>query len=341
MRLPASLLPALLLALPAGAAVVRAPSGASAEIAPVAVLAHLLATTLPALPPLVSAAPTPTPALLDASRAEALLERARALPPLVTDAPSPDPLQVIETVNSTLRDFSPAQIRDMPAEKLQALASVILDGAAGHHPKADLTAVSTLTEASLAKVERLRGKVTETLHNPGHNESHEDLITVRGVPENVNRYDERGVVFRHYTSKKHLWSILREKSLWNGLTSYVQVAPGVFKKVFPDLAGVFLTLPGVAGESVGVPARKGYDHYVDLRVPAGLPILEIEKGAIYLIPMPGRTRGWIADLYRRWVAGKGKDSLYKNAVDDVEASGGPGPELSVPIEIVGHGRIGP
>lgn len=344
MSRPASLFIALLLALPASAGVVRVPVGAAASAAPVAALGGLLTATFPSMSPLVLAAPTPAPAMLDMSKVAALMQRAQAMPAPVAPVPAPaataaQPLQVLEAVNSTLRDLTPKQISEMPGDKLSALASVILDGAAGREAKADLTAASVLSEANLAKVEGLRGSVSETLHNPGHNETHEDMITSRGVPDTVRRYDAEGVVFRHYTTPEGLAAILEEKSLRNGFMPYVQLAKAVYRKTFRDLTGVFLTLPKVEGDRVGVPA-KDFTHYVDLRVPRGLPVLEIEKGAIYLVPMPARTRGWVADLYRRWATGGGMNPTYKTSVEDVEKDGGVGPALSMPIEIVGHGRVG-
>lgn len=331
---------ALLIALPARAGVVRVPAAAAAA-GPVAALGSLLTATLPSVPSLVSAAPLPSPSMLDVSKAQALIARAQALP-----APAPaavpaaaQPLQILEAVNSTLRDLTPDQIRDMPEAELQALASVIMDGASGREARADLTAVRALSKANLARVERLRGTVTETLHNPGHNESHGDMITSKGVPDTVRRYDADGVVFRHYTTKEGLDAILEEKSLRNGFMSYVELARALYTKTYRDLTGVFLTLPKVSGDHVGVPA-KDFNHYVDLRVPAGLPVLEIEKGAIFLVPMPARTRGWVADLYRKWVKGEGVNPTYQRSVSEVEKEGGPGPSLSMPIEIVGHGRVG-
>lgn len=337
-----SLFIALSLALPAHAGVVRVPAGAVAAASPAAALGSLLTATLPSMPSLLQAAPLPAPALLDQSKVHALILRAQAQP--VVAAPLPavsaaQPLQVLEAVNSTLRDFSPEQIRDMPDDQLQALASVIMDGAAGRETKADLTAVSALSEANLARVESLRGTVTETLHNPGHNESHGDMITSRGVPETVKRYDAEGTVFRHYTTREGLAGILKDKSLRNGFMPYVELARSLYTKTYRDLTGVFLTLPKVSGDHVGVPA-KDFDHYVDLRVPKGLPVLEIEKGAIFLVPMPARTRGWVADLYRKWVKGEGLNPTYKGSIEEVEKDGGVGPSLSMPVEVVGHGRVG-
>jgi hypothetical protein len=281
--------------------------------------------------------------MLDVSKAQALLARAQALPaPVLAAAPVPaaaQPLRVLEAVNAALKDFTPEQIRDMPADTLSSLASVIMDGAEGKEARADLAAVTALSEANLAKVERLRGPVTETLHNPGHPESHGDMITSRGVPETVRRFDAGGTVFRHYTTKEGLDAILAEKSLRNGFMSYVELARALYTKTYRDLTGIFLTLPKVEGDRVGVPAKE-FQHYVDLRVPRGMPVLEIEKGAIFLVPMPARTRGWVADLYRKWVRGEGVNPTYQRTVSEIESEGGLGPSLSMPIEIVGHGRVG-
>ena len=342
MRRPAFFLLALLLAPPAWGGGARG-RGAAAAAGPAGALGSLLAATYPAMPSLALAAPLPTPSMLDTSKVQALMARAQALPAApVPAAPAPvaaQPLAVLEAVNSTLRDLTPDQIRDMPEDKLQALASVIMDGAAGREAKADLTAVSALSEANLARVESLRGPVVETLHNPGHNESHGDMITAKGVPDKVKRFDSEGVVFRHYTTKEGLDAILEEKSLRNGFLSYVELARALYTKTYRDLTGVFLTLPKVSGDQVGVPAKE-FAYFVDLRVPRGLPVLEIEKGAIFLVPMPARTRGWVADLYRKWVKGEEVNPTYRRSVEDVEKEGGLGPSLSMPIEVVGHGRAG-
>lgn len=338
MRTPALFLLTLALALPVRAGVVRAPAGPAAA-SPVAALGSMLSAAMPLIPPLAASAPAPAPAMLDLSRAQALIARAQALPVAASAAPAPaaEPLRVLEAVNSTLKDLTPKQIADMPEGRLRALASVIMDGAQGREGRPDLEAVAALSEASLAKAEGLRGRVTETLINPGHPESHGDMITARGVPEAVRRFDAEGVVFRHYTTKEGLAAILAAKSLINGFLPYVQLARAVYRKTFPDLTGVFLTLPAVEGDRVGVPAKE-FTHYVDLKVPRGLPVLEVEKGSIFLVPLPARTRGWVADLYRRWASGGAVDPTYKRSVEEVERDGGVGPSLSMPIDIVGHGR---
>lgn len=341
MRRLAPLLLALLLSAPLRAGVVRAPAAAAAS--PAAALGSMLSAALPSIQPLTASAPVPAPAMLDLTKAQAVLARVQALPAVAAvpaaAAPAAEPLRVLEAVNSTLRDLTPKQIAELPADKLQALASVIMDGAAGRDGRPDLDAVGVLSEASLARMEGMRGKVTETLHNRGHNESHGDMITARGVPETVKRIDAKGTVFRHYTTREGLEAILAEKSLKNGFLPYVQLAQAVYRKTFRDLTGVFLTLPAVEGDRVGVPAKE-FTHYVDLRVPKGLPVLEVEKGAIFLVPLPARTRDWVAGLYRRWMTGGGMDPTYKGSVEDVDRDGGVGPSLSMPIEIVGHGRAG-
>lgn len=341
MRRPALFLLALALALPASAGVVRVPAAAAGAAGPVAALGSLLASSMPSLAPLALSAPAP--ASLDLRKAAALIARAQALPVAASPAAAPAsaaaPLRVLEAVNSTLRDLTPKQIAEMPADQLGALASVIMDGAEGREPRADLAAASVLSEANLARVEGLRGTFAETLHNPGHTESHGDMITARGVPPAVRRFDAEGTTFRHYTTKEGLDAILKGSSLINGFMPYVELAQALYRKTYRDLTGVFLTLPAVDGGRVGVPAKE-FTHYVDVRVPKGLPVLEVEKGAIYLIPLPARTRGWMADLYRRWAAGGGVNPTYKSSVEDVEKDGGVGPSLAVPVEIVGHGLAG-
>lgn len=347
---------ALLLSLagPCLGAVARVPVRALPQ-APLVTLGGLLTLSLPGLatvdplaltPTLVPslslpALPSPVPVLADARKAAALLERAAALPAAEeagAGQAQAEPLKVLEAVNATLKDFTAEDIRSMPEERLQALAGMILDGAAGRAPRADLAAVTAIAEANLSRVTRLKkSPLKETLLNPGHPEIHGDIITVSGVPEVVRPIEAGERVFRHYTTKEGLDAILAEKTLWNGFLSYVQLARSLFRKSFKDLTGVFLTVPGVDGQSVGVPAKE-FPYWVDLKVPGGLPVLEVEKEAIYLIPMPGRTRSWVADMYRRWVSGAEVEPHYRKMVEELDREGGLGPDLSVPITIVGHGK---
>lgn len=104
-----------------------------------------------------------------------------------------------------------------------------------------------------------------------------------------------------------------------------------------DATGVFLTRPGIGGSEVGVPARE-YPVYVDLLLPPGLPILELEGGKILMIPLAARTRGWVADLYRRWATRGESPGIYRAGVEELDRSGGLGPELAVPVTPLRSGR---
>ncbi|MBI5241820.1 MAG: hypothetical protein HY926_15210 [Elusimicrobia bacterium] len=285
---------------------------------------------------------SPNHALHNPSRAVALAERGIALqPPSAAATPTDQILAVkaLESVNSVLKDFSPEELRSMPAEKLSRLAGLVLDQASGSQQAGDPEAVAALAEANLARIEKLRAvPVREKLINPGHPDSHADMIDAAGVPESVKAVPHEGIVFRHYTTAEGLKSILEGGGLWNGFMPYVEMAQGVYKKTFKDLTGVFLTVPGVPGDHVGVPARE-FTHYVDVLVPKSFPVLDVEKGRIFLIPLPGRTRGWVADIYRRWVGG-GDAGMYAQSAKQLDASGGPGPELVVPLSVVDYGQVG-
>jgi hypothetical protein len=285
---------------------------------------------------------SPGHALHDPSRAAVLVERGAALTAPPEAAAPGDPVAAVKTleaVNSVLKDFSPDDLRAMPAEKLSGLAGLVLDQASGRRQAGDLDAVAVLAEARLAEVERLRAApAREKLINPGHPDSHGDMIEAAGVPATVRSVPHEGMVFRHYTTAEGLKSIMESGGLWNGFMPYVELAKGVYKKTFKDLTGVFLTRPGVPGDQVGVPARE-FTHYVDVTVPEGLPLLEVEKDGIFLIPLPGRTRSWFADIYRRW-AGGGDAGMYAQSAKQLDASGGPGPELVVPLDVVDYGEVG-
>ncbi|MFA6003623.1 MAG: hypothetical protein WC881_06105 [Elusimicrobiota bacterium] len=282
----------------------------------------------------------------DPARAASLIERARSLiPAFAPDPVWPQPadparsaVRSLEAVNAALKDFSPEQIRDMPQEDLSRLAGMVLDQAAGERGVVDVDAAALLAQAGLRKVAALRGRpLSERVLNPGHNDTHEEMVDVYGVPEAVRQVSSEGRIFRHYTTAEGMKSILQEGGLWNGFLPYIELARGVSHKSFKDLEGVFLTLPGMGGDRVGVPSRT-FDHYVDIRISSKLPVLEVEPGRIFLIPMPARARSWFLDIYRRWVLG-GDPKHYEKSLQEFDSRGGPGPELTVPVEIVAHGRI--
>lgn len=337
------LLSALLLCTAAPGQTAAITSRAAAQ-GPLVRLGALLGPALGRLPelapPALSAASLiPAPAALQPALAEALILRAEvpAAEASAVAPPAESARQTLETVNSVLKDFSPQDLKDMPVEKLQALASVVMDRLDGRLSGADsLPGVAVLSQARARKIMERRGKTTENLYNPGHPENHADLIDVRGTPERVRPVSDRRV-YRHYTTVEGQAAILASGSLWNGYLPYVELAPGVFRKTFADITGVFLTLPKVAGDSVGVPS-KDFKAWVDIEVPEALPVLEVERGTIFLIPLPGRTRDWVVKLYRDWLSGKALPAHEQDTAFKVAAEG-PGPELRVPVRVVGHGLL--
>jgi hypothetical protein len=213
-----------------------------------------------------------------------------------------------------------------------------------------------LAAARADKLLALRGQTKETVMNPGHNDNHPDEISVEGAPEEIRLIRpteepprkstswrkpvavDKDTVFRHYTTKDGYENILETQSLWNGFVPYVQLSPGLFKKTFRAVSGLFFTLPKVSGDTVGVPSRE-FTHYVDVTIPAKMTLLEVEAGAIYLIPLPGRARRWVRDYYTKWARGEGAENTYAKMIADLDKEGGPGPDLRVPVKIVGHGTV--
>lgn len=338
------------LCVPAAATVARAP--APSVLPPLAVLAPALTAALaapaarPSLPtPAVSAA-LPRPASLDTARAAVLLDRARATataaPAVAAKAAASDaqaaPAKVLEAVNSVLKEVSPERLAAMSDAELHSVGGLILDALSGTAARPDTEAVRTLSWVSAARLRApARSGLSErSLFKPG-DERHEEQIEVRGVPPSARWTTTDGSeVFRHYTTDEGARAIAAGAGLWNGFVSYVQRSPGLWRKTFRDLNGVFLTKPGVAGDQVGVPARE-FPRYVDVRVPAGLPLVELEPGRIFLIPLPARTRGWMADIYRRWAGGAQVDRHYEKTAREMDQEGGPGPDLAVPASVVGSG----
>lgn len=344
----------LALAVPASAANVRAP----VPVAPLARLAPVLSAALaaPALAkPSLPGAAAPAvalPASLSPALAQVLVARAAALPAaraaaLAPAAPAAQaepaqaaqaPAKALEAVNAVLKGVTPERLGEMSDDQLNAVGGLILDAMTGAAPRADAAAVAALSEAAAARLRPLAGRpaLERSVYKPA-NDRHEEEIEVKGLPEGARIARTDGSeVFRHYTTEEGLRSVLAGGGLWNGFVAYVQRSSGLWRKTFRGLDGVFLTKPGVSGDVVGVPARE-FPRYVDVRLPAGLPLVELEAGRIFLVPLPARTRGWIADLYRRWASGGEVSPTYAKAVADLDAEGGPGPDLSLPVDVVASG----
>lgn len=317
-----------------------APVSPVAPAFPLAALAPVLSQAL-AAPLALPAGMSRAPGSLDPAKARVLLERAGPLaaPAAGALAAAATPAKTLEAVNSVLWDVNPERLAAMSSEELNAVSSLLFDAIDGRAPRADPVAVGVLAKASAERLAPLVGKpaVETSIFKPG-DERHEEKIDVRGLPQGARWItSDASMVFRHYTTEEDAPAIVKAKTLLNGFVSYVQRSGGLWHKSFVDATGLFLTKPGVSGDQVGVPAKE-YARYVDLLLPAGLPILELEPGRIFLLPLPPRTRGWIADLYRKWASGGGVSRMYRDAVESLDRAGGPGPELAVPIEIVAEGR---
>ncbi|TBR21944.1 hypothetical protein EPO15_08995 [bacterium] len=334
----------LALAVPATAANVRAPVPVAplARLAPV-LTAALAAPTLarPTLPGAQAPAPV-LPASLSPALAQVLVARAAALPAVaVAAAPAQAaeaPAKALEAVNAVLKGVTPESLGAMSDDQLNAVGGLILDAMQGVKPRADAAAVAALSEAAAGRLKPLVGRpqLERSVYKPA-NDRHEEEIEVRGLPPGARLGRTDGSeVFRHYTTAEGRDSVLAGGGLWNGFVSYIQRSSGLWRKTFRGLDGVFLTKPGVSGDVVGVPARE-FPRYVDVRLPAGLPLVELEAGRIFLVPLPARTRGWIADLYRRWASGGEVSPTYAKAVAELDAEGGPGPELALPVTVVASG----
>ncbi|MDD5657500.1 MAG: hypothetical protein PHF00_09640 [Elusimicrobia bacterium] len=281
------------------------------------------------------------PASLDARRAAVLVELARRAEPVAAQG-GPKAYEVLEAVNAVFKDIPPQALADFPEERLNALSSMVFDVLAGRPSSAKSAAV--LSDLSLARIESLRGKpLRQEDHNPHRNPDGEALLTTWGVPDYVRRVEAEGSVFRHYTNEGGLRGILDADGLRNGVIPYFEVMEGevrtAMRRSFKDLAGIFLTKPDVDGDRVGRPKKELYAYYVDLLLPARLPLLEIERGAIFLVPFPLRTQPWILNLYRRWASGQTVDKGYFEGIRRVEESGGPGPDVTVPMRIIRHGEV--
>ncbi len=344
------------------ALVSRAPAHASAAAAaaakgvrPSAALAHVGVLIGTALPGVSLAALNPIGSLpqgLQPAKAAVLLERASALEPKTLKAFSAPAGEagvqtadegdrardVLVAVNSVLRDIPVAELESMPADKLHGLAGLIMDQMSSEKSKAQpVETVAQISEASLSRFAPTIGEPAEELSRGQLSRSPERRI-MRGVPAETRVLRPvPGVVYRHYTTREGQKKILEGGGLRNGFMSYLQTSGRQWYKVFKDLTGVFLTTPNKRGSEVGVSDSKNA-YYVDIRLPKDLPLLEIEPGNIFLVPLPARTRRRVREKYLEWLkTGKG-DPMYRKMVEKLDKEGGLGPELNIPVEIVRHGR---
>ncbi len=317
---------------------------AAVRPAPLAQLGGLLQAVLPQLPSLEGVRPAfLRSAAMSPGRAETLVLRMKqeGSSPAAREAADQgkgSAVELMSAVNSVLRDFTPGELQKMSMEDLHSLTAVILDQVGRYRGRLVDDGVALLSAKKTELLLAQRGKpAKEVLHNPGHGELHASIISTDEVPGGVRLLGPRpGMVFRYYTTKKDMRAILKTSRLWNGHMPYDQLIQSVEVKDFMQLMGVFLTLPSVRGDRVGRRAAV-HDGYVDLLVPRKFPILEVEAGAVYLIAMAPRMRDWLRDMYQRWARGERLSSMDAQEMLRMAKEGGPGPDLSVPIRIVGHG----
>lgn len=131
-------------------------------------------------------------------------------------------------------------------------------------------------------------------------------------------------VLRHYTYANPFRAILETSTLLAGASTLVRISnirPLVQEK-FPDLLGVFFTLPdnNKSGYDVGI---GGAGYHVDLRLPEGTPMLRIR---------PDRRGGEIMALI-----GPPGTSIG-DMVDQPENASSPYAQLAVPIYVVDTSR---
>lgn len=211
-----------------------------------------------------------------------------------------------------------------------------------------LGAEASISEARSRAAELLKKRgepLEEELTNPlpvNVERRHPEQWSVWGVPDRVKLFKSNGVVFRHFVPDKPTQDAIKKTGLLlSGYLPYVEVAPGVYKKTYFDLSGVFLTLDGVAPDHVGVKAQgQTQFYYLDLTVPDSVPVLEIEKGRIYLIPLRENFREWVREDYLKYKAGQKVASPdLLRTFRRIDRQGGLPTTLgAVPIKIISAGK---
>lgn len=312
------------------------------------------------------------PPVLSPTKANILYERARTLAPKLPApeiAPIPsrfpgvlpktDPPalpELLYAVNSVLKDISPERLSSMPVEELHGLASAILTQIPQAQREGETRdSAGGIATVSRARAERILYQRSWLLRKEPLGD---DKISVQGVPKHVkllrpadhdsakkdHPLSDPKAVFRHYAKNDWDAMIIAESGL-------LEASPLPYMKIkgfshsekayiYGPLTGVFLTLPDIPPEAVGVPGRQAY---VDLRLPRGLPLLEIEPKRIYLAPLPAPLDRTAWYQYQEGLK-KGDLSRLRLLADEermrlLNPDGVPGPFLSVPIEVVGGGRL--
>lgn len=285
------------------------------------------------------ASAAPYPAAWNPARAAVLLERAKAegAMPAAPEAAEAKPL--LEKINAVLTDFTPQELAEMPAEELNGLIGVVMDqgGSFDALTERALPGAAALSRKRAALIKARLGAQPE-MDQPYPNvlDGHEVPRYTRDAPAAARFLEAPYPVLRHYLSEDRLAKVAAQGVLGNAVLPYVQRTHGVWHDYYETLTGLFLTLPGVRADSVGV--REHNASFVDVALSAAFPLLEIEPGRIYLVPMPGMPEKWVRDLYFKWIAGDRGALSYHGQLPRLEENGGPGPHLHVPVTVVGSSR---
>ncbi len=187
-------------------------------------------------------------------------------------------------------------------------------------------------------------EVLENLRARGLDTPHAEQWTMWGVPFNVTQIEHGDMIFRHYTTVEGLEAILASGGLQTGYVGYIEASPNLYHKEYPDLSGVYLTLPQVNRRAVGVDEKGAGTRfaYMDIRINKEIPVLRITKD-IFLIGLRPRTRSWMANYFYQSEAGllhPNSALTYSRAIDELSSQGGPNTTpASVPFTIVGHGLV--
>lgn len=167
------------------------------------------------------------------------------------------------------------------------------------------TTSARLIHDSLIKLLSKKGKLEEIKpkYQGGFNDRRVETVQMKGVPAEVRVLSDTelsSMVFRHYINGDAYFKEGKELGLISSAaTSYVQLAPGVRRAIFEDITGVFLTLPELSASEVGVQSESD-THYLDLKIPSGVQVVELEKNRIYLIPLPPRYHAWVVEAFQKY-----------------------------------------
>jgi hypothetical protein len=246
-------------------------------------------------------------------------------------------LEVLSDVAAVFKDFSIEDIENMPADELSTLAGAVLEqrrNASDTTVLPGFHAASILSRRHASQLLAARGKPRDghLLERTGVDSLNSERTTE--VPKHLAPSEMR--VLRHYTDQDGWRRIVETSTLKNGHMPYVHFG-NALKRYFTRLTGAFLTSAQHPPKHVGVDAGLGY--YVDLLLPKGMPLLEIEKDRILFVPLPSSTRSWVKTAYNQWLNGERQTTPQRKTAEGVAEAGGPGPDIHIPIRVLQAGRL--